>query len=213
MDYCSLSFELGASFSRSNSPLVNKTSDSGMKGCLLLVCGRLADLYGRKKAYLIGTLIFAGFSLGCAFANSTPFFLCFLPSDTSLLTSAVLLDIITLIILRGVQGIGAAATIPASVSLCLLGDLWSTENLPLFAFSLQTTLTNYHSSPRFFVSSHSNSQSILFSHLVKSTTHRTVRNPRKFIPPFQSTFTCIRHIRSGRTRRCSIRIRNWWRIN
>ncbi|KAF5359653.1 hypothetical protein D9756_002891 [Leucocoprinus leucothites] len=64
-------------------------------GCLLLVCGRLADLYGRKKAYLAGTLMLAAFTLGCGFAN----------------------NILALIILRGIQGIGAAATIPASLGI------------------------------------------------------------------------------------------------
>ncbi|KXN82109.1 hypothetical protein AN958_03163 [Leucoagaricus sp. SymC.cos] len=64
-------------------------------GCLLLVCGRLADLYGRKKAYLGGTLLLAAFTLGCGFAN----------------------NITTLIILRAMQGIGAAATVPASLGI------------------------------------------------------------------------------------------------
>ncbi|KAF9447312.1 MFS general substrate transporter [Macrolepiota fuliginosa MF-IS2] len=64
-------------------------------GCLLLVLGRLADLYGRKKVYLVGTLILTAFTLGCGFAN----------------------NIVTLIILRGIQGIGAAATIPASLGI------------------------------------------------------------------------------------------------
>lgn len=39
-------------------------------GCMLLVFGRLADLYGRKKAFMIGSLIQAAFSLGCGFAQS-----------------------------------------------------------------------------------------------------------------------------------------------
>jgi len=74
-----------------------------------LVCGRLADLYGRKKAYLAGTVILAAFTLGCGFANSM--------SSSPAVGQIVshLLDILTLIILRGIQGIGAAATIPASV--------------------------------------------------------------------------------------------------
>lgn len=64
-------------------------------GCLLLVCGRLADLYGRKKAYLVGTVMVAAFTVGCGFSN----------------------NVLTLIILRGMQGIGAAATIPASLGI------------------------------------------------------------------------------------------------
>ncbi|OAX31939.1 MFS general substrate transporter [Rhizopogon vinicolor AM-OR11-026] len=38
-------------------------------GCLLLFFGRLADLYGRKKAFMIGSLCQIAFSLGCGFAN------------------------------------------------------------------------------------------------------------------------------------------------
>ncbi|KAG6811560.1 hypothetical protein H0H92_006864 [Tricholoma furcatifolium] len=64
-------------------------------GCLLLVCGRLADLYGRKKTFFLGSLLLAAFTLGCGFAQ----------------------DSITLDILRGFQGIGAAATIPASLGI------------------------------------------------------------------------------------------------
>ncbi|RDB16369.1 hypothetical protein Hypma_002885 [Hypsizygus marmoreus] len=64
-------------------------------GCLLLVFGRLADLYGRKKTFILGSFVLAAFTLGCAFAN----------------------DSITLDILRGFQGIGAAATIPASLGI------------------------------------------------------------------------------------------------
>ncbi|KAG5736122.1 hypothetical protein E4T56_gene6270, partial [Termitomyces sp. T112] len=61
-------------------------------GCLLLVCGRLADLYGRKKIFIVGSVLLSAFTLGCSFAR----------------------DSLTLDILRGFQGIGAAATIPAS---------------------------------------------------------------------------------------------------
>jgi MFS family permease len=42
-----------------------------MKGCSLLVCGRLADIHGRKKVYLLGMLWLIGFTLGCGFATST----------------------------------------------------------------------------------------------------------------------------------------------
>ncbi|KAF5353670.1 hypothetical protein D9758_008642 [Tetrapyrgos nigripes] len=62
-------------------------------GCLLLVCGRLADLYGQKKVFILGSLWLMVFSLGCGFAQ----------------------DSLTLDILRGLQGIGCAATIPASL--------------------------------------------------------------------------------------------------
>lgn len=64
-------------------------------GCLLLFLGRLADLYGRRRAFVLGSLSQVAFSLGCAFAN----------------------DEITLDVLRGFQGIGAAATIPAGLGI------------------------------------------------------------------------------------------------
>ncbi|OBZ72345.1 hypothetical protein A0H81_07346 [Grifola frondosa] len=64
-------------------------------GCLLLVCGRLADLYGRKRTFLLGTICMAIFGLGCGFAQ----------------------DEITIDVLRGFQGIGAAAFIPAALGI------------------------------------------------------------------------------------------------
>ncbi|PPQ71259.1 hypothetical protein CVT24_009513 [Panaeolus cyanescens] len=64
-------------------------------GCLLLMCGRLADLHGRKKTFLIGSFIMAVFNLGCGFAQ----------------------NVIMLDVLRGLQGIGAAAVIPASLGI------------------------------------------------------------------------------------------------
>ncbi|KAG7091760.1 hypothetical protein E1B28_008161 [Marasmius oreades] len=64
-------------------------------GCLLLLIGRLADLYGRKKAFILGNLWLIAFTLGCSFAN----------------------DPLTLSILRGLQGCGASATIPASLGI------------------------------------------------------------------------------------------------
>ncbi|KAF8956149.1 major facilitator superfamily domain-containing protein [Flammula alnicola] len=64
-------------------------------GCLFLVCGRLADVYGRKKTFCAGSLMLAIFTLACGFAP----------------------NVMTLDILRGIQGIGAAATIPASLGI------------------------------------------------------------------------------------------------
>ncbi|KAK7453386.1 hypothetical protein VKT23_011650 [Stygiomarasmius scandens] len=61
-------------------------------GCLLLIFGRIADLYGRKKVFIAGSIWLAVLSLGCSFTKS-----------------GLALDI-----LRGLQGVGAAATIPAS---------------------------------------------------------------------------------------------------
>ncbi|KAF9446079.1 MFS general substrate transporter [Macrolepiota fuliginosa MF-IS2] len=80
-------------------------------GCLLLVGGRLADIHGRKKAYLGGTFLLAAFTLGCGFSN----------------------NIVTLIILRGVQGIGAAATIPASLG--ILAHAFPPSRARSFAFA------------------------------------------------------------------------------
>ncbi|KAA1477463.1 efflux transporter, partial [Dentipellis sp. KUC8613] len=64
-------------------------------GCLLLFLGRLADLYGRKKTFMAGFVCMLAFSIGCGFAN----------------------DAITIDVLRALQGIGAAAVIPASLGI------------------------------------------------------------------------------------------------
>lgn len=64
-------------------------------GCLLLFFGRLADLYGRKKAFMLGTICQVAFSLGCGFAQ----------------------DGVTLAVLRGFQGVGGAATIPSALGI------------------------------------------------------------------------------------------------
>ncbi|PBK86271.1 putative efflux transporter [Armillaria gallica] len=64
-------------------------------GCLLVMFGRIADLYGRKRTFCAGSLWLAAFTLGCSFSN----------------------DEITLDVLRGLQGVGAAATIPASIGI------------------------------------------------------------------------------------------------
>ena len=57
------------------------------------MCGRLADLYGRKKIFMIGAAWLSVFTLACGFAQSE----------------------ITLDVLRGIQGMGVAGTLPASV--------------------------------------------------------------------------------------------------
>ncbi|KAI0086514.1 efflux transporter [Irpex rosettiformis] len=64
-------------------------------GCLLLLMGRLADLYGRKHVFLLGVAFIGIFSLGAGFSQ----------------------DEITLDVLRGIQGIGGAAVIPASLGI------------------------------------------------------------------------------------------------
>ncbi|KAH9000088.1 efflux transporter [Lactarius akahatsu] len=63
--------------------------------CFLLLCGRLADLYGRKRVWLAGYFILTVFTVGAGFAQS-----------------GMVLDI-----LRGIQGLGSAALIPASVGI------------------------------------------------------------------------------------------------
>ncbi|TEB31658.1 MFS general substrate transporter [Coprinellus micaceus] len=64
-------------------------------GCLLLAFGRVADLHGRKLTFVTGSIFLTIFTLACGFSN----------------------NVITLDILRGIQGIGAAATIPASLGI------------------------------------------------------------------------------------------------
>ncbi|KAJ3490675.1 hypothetical protein NLI96_g1242 [Meripilus lineatus] len=64
-------------------------------GCLLILFGRLADLYGRRKVFIVGCVFQGAFALGGGFAN----------------------DLLTISVLRGFQGIGAATTIPASLGI------------------------------------------------------------------------------------------------
>lgn len=61
----------------------------------MLLFGRVADLYGRKLVFLVGTAILGIFSLGAGFSQ----------------------DEITIDVLRGIQGIGGAAVIPASLGI------------------------------------------------------------------------------------------------
>jgi len=62
---------------------------------LILLGGSLGDLYGRKRLFVIGIVIFTAASLGCAFAPSVQ----------------------VLIAARCVQGIGAACAMPESLAL------------------------------------------------------------------------------------------------
>ncbi|KAG6332969.1 hypothetical protein ID866_6122 [Astraeus odoratus] len=64
-------------------------------GCLLLFFGRLADLYGRKKGFVLGMLTQLVFAIGCGFAPNG----------------------ITLDVLRAFQGLGAAAAIPSALGI------------------------------------------------------------------------------------------------
>lgn len=62
---------------------------------LLLVGGSLGDLFGRKRVFLAGTLLFAGASAWCGYAGSVQ----------------------ALVLARGVQGIGAALLVPGSLAI------------------------------------------------------------------------------------------------
>jgi EmrB/QacA subfamily drug resistance transporter len=62
---------------------------------LLLVGGSLGDLYGRRKIFVVGVVLFAGASAWCGFAS----------------------DIRALIVARGLQGIGGALLVPGSLAL------------------------------------------------------------------------------------------------
>ena len=62
---------------------------------LLLVGGSLGDLYGRRRVFLVGVVLFAAASAGCGFAP----------------------DIQMLIVARGLQGVGGALLVPGSLAL------------------------------------------------------------------------------------------------
>src|SRR5580692_782690 len=62
---------------------------------LLLLGGSLGDLYGRRKIFVVGVLIFAIGSAWCGLASS----------------------IAILIVARGLQGVGAALLVPGSLAL------------------------------------------------------------------------------------------------
>ncbi|KDQ16903.1 hypothetical protein BOTBODRAFT_30275 [Botryobasidium botryosum FD-172 SS1] len=64
-------------------------------GCFLLLFGRLADLYGRKLVFILGTLWYAVWALGCGFAQNE----------------------ISIDLMRGFQGMGSAAIIPAALGI------------------------------------------------------------------------------------------------
>jgi EmrB/QacA subfamily drug resistance transporter len=64
-------------------------------GGFLLLGGRAADLLGRRRMFMVGLAVFTAASLACALATSAAF----------------------LIVMRGVQGLGAAAVLPAALSI------------------------------------------------------------------------------------------------
>jgi EmrB/QacA subfamily drug resistance transporter len=67
---------------------------------LLVPAGRLGDLYGRRRVFLVGLLVFVGASAACALAGSVE----------------------TLVAFRAAQAAGAALLVPTSLGL-LLGEL------------------------------------------------------------------------------------------
>lgn len=64
-------------------------------GALLLVGGAMGDLFGRRKIFLIGIVIFAAASAWCGLASTISY----------------------LIIARAIQGIGGALLVPGSLAL------------------------------------------------------------------------------------------------
>ena len=66
-------------------------------GGFLLLGGRAADLLGRRRLLMAGTTVFTGASLACALAAGYTF----------------------LIVMRGVQGLGAALMLPAVLSIVM----------------------------------------------------------------------------------------------
>ncbi len=73
------------------------------QGATIPLYGKLADLYGRKKVFLVGVTIFLIGSALCGFATS----------------------MYTLILFRAVQGIGAGAVLPISTT--IIGDIYNLE--------------------------------------------------------------------------------------
>ena len=107
------------------------------QGCLiLLLLGRFADLHGRKKTFIGGSLWLMVFTLGCGFARGTV--LCF-DLHLRVYFLPLFVDTATLNILGGFQGIGAAATIPACVSFLLLfPDIPRTKSVPQLGILAQS---------------------------------------------------------------------------
>src|SRR5215469_4998217 len=66
-------------------------------GGFLLLGGRAADLLGRRRLFMAGLAIFTAASLACALATSDTF----------------------LIIMRGIQGLGAAMVLPAALAIVM----------------------------------------------------------------------------------------------
>ncbi|KAK0199427.1 putative efflux transporter [Desarmillaria ectypa] len=92
---------------------LNWISSAGplVTGCFLIMFGRICDLYGRKKPFVLGSLWMAVFTLALTFANND----------------------ITMDILRGLQGLGRAAMMPAAVG--ILSDTFKSPQARRKAFT------------------------------------------------------------------------------
>src|SRR5580700_8103417 len=86
---------------------------------LLLVGGSLGDLYGRRRIFLIGVVVFAGASAWCGFAS----------------------DVRGLILARGLQGIGGALLVPGSLALISSSFCAADRGRAIGTWSGFTTLT------------------------------------------------------------------------
>ncbi|CCO28924.1 putative MFS-type transporter C1683,03c [Rhizoctonia solani AG-1 IB] len=88
--------DIGADLGISQSELQWLVSSYALtSGCFLLLFGRLADLFGRKKVFLAGTLWSLAWSLGSGFAPNS----------------------IALNVMRALHGMGSAATVPSAIGI------------------------------------------------------------------------------------------------
>ncbi|KAG9017798.1 hypothetical protein FRB93_004609 [Tulasnella sp. JGI-2019a] len=80
-------------------------------GCFLLLLGRLADVYGRKRAFLLGIAWFTVWAIACAVAKTA----------------------VQLSLFRAFQGIGVAAATPAAIG--ILAQEFPPGRMRSFAFA------------------------------------------------------------------------------
>jgi MFS family permease len=79
----------------SYTPCFTKSNGSVANGCFLLTAGRLADLYGRRKVFLYGSVMYFIFTILCAISQNG----------------------IMLFVFRAFQGIGGAILVPGAVGI------------------------------------------------------------------------------------------------
>jgi MFS family permease len=80
-------------------------------GCFLLICGRVADVYGKRLVFICGSAWFTVISIAIPFA----------PNE------------VTFDVLRGLQGLGAAANVPTALG--ILGQTFPPSKAKNFAFA------------------------------------------------------------------------------